>query len=184
MRATIPALVGAGVLAFSAMPRLAAARLPARQPVPAQTGPVVDRADVLDGATQEELARVCRQAQARDGGAAIHLQFLIVPRLGGEEIDAFSARVAKAWKLGAKGRENGVLVVWARDERLIRIEVGPALDHRFSPFQADRIIQDVMGRAFRDGRFGDGLLAGAREILKVIEGKPPSDDPPVDALRD
>jgi uncharacterized protein len=171
MRPAISLLLG-GLVAYTAVPGWTLARVSGRQAIPARTGAVVDGAGALEDADVAELSAFCKQAAS--GDAAVHLQFLTVPRLGGEDMDAFAERVARTWKLAQLGKSGGVLVVWARDERLIRIEVGGELLTRLPPFQTDRIIQDVMVRSFQNGRFGEGLLAGAKEIVRVL--RTPSDE--------
>lgn len=172
MRAALSLVLG-GLVAITVAPGRTLARASARQAIPARAGVVVDRAGALDEADLSALSAFCKEA-AGSGDPAVHLQFLTVPSLGGEDMDAFAERVARVWKLAKLGENGGVLVVWARDERLIRIEVGGELYTRLSPLQTDRIIQDVMARSFQAGRFGEGLLAGAKEIVRVLRA--PSDE--------
>jgi uncharacterized protein len=175
MRAALTLVLG-GLVALGVTPGRSLARAPARQAIPARAGAVVDRAGALEDADLSALAAFCKEAAA-SGDPAVHLQFLIVPSLGGEDMDAFAERVARVWKLAQLGKNGGVLVVWARDERLIRIEVGGELYTRLSPFQTDRIIQDVMARSFQAGRFGEGLLAGAKELVRVLRSPSDEGDP-------
>ena len=82
----------------------------AQVPVPQLTGPVVDTAGLLDASDRRRLEDLARSARARENGEGVQLQYLIVPTLGGEPIEDFSIRVAEAWKIGSKGRDNGILV--------------------------------------------------------------------------
>ncbi|HEX9241921.1 MAG TPA: TPM domain-containing protein, partial [Anaeromyxobacter sp.] len=97
-------------------------------PVPRLTGPVVDEARVLDASAQRRLADLARSARVREGGEGVQLQYLLVPSLEGEPIEEFSIRVAEAWRVGSRGKDNGLLVVVALQDRAFRIEVGGGLE--------------------------------------------------------
>lgn len=159
------------------MTALALAALLALAPglaVPALTGPVVDRAGLLSGAEARRLDDLARAARAGgEGGQAVQLQFLIVPSLEGDALEDFSIRVAEAWKLGTKGKDDGVLVVVARDDRKVRIEVGGGLEGQLTDAQASRIIRGVIAPAFREGRYGDGLYDAGLQILSATGSLPP-----------
>ncbi|HVP66704.1 MAG TPA: TPM domain-containing protein [Anaeromyxobacteraceae bacterium] len=140
--------------------------------VPPLSGPVVDRAGVLDAQWTARLERLCRAARALDGGNGPQLQYLIVKTLDGEPIESFSMRAAEAWKLGTKGKDNGVLVVVALEDRRVRIEVGGGVEGGLTDIQAGRIIRDTIAPAFREGRYGAGLYAAGRQILGFLGALP------------
>ena len=81
-------------------------------------------------------------------------------------------RVAEAWKLGSKGRDNGVLVTVARDERKVRIEVGGGLEGGLTDAQSARIIRETIAPAFKEGRYGDGLYGAGVQILGALGSLP------------
>jgi len=122
-----------------------------------------------DRAALEHLARTTR---AEDDGNGVQLQFLLVPSLEGEPIEDFSIRVAEAWKLGTKGQDNGLLFVVSRDDHRMRIEVGGGLEGKLPDVLAGRIVDGTLRPAFREGRFGAGLLDGAAQALAAIGGRP------------
>ncbi len=160
------------------MTALALAALLALAPglaVPELTGPVVDRAGLLSGAEARRLEQLARAARAGggEGGAAVQLQYLIVPSLEGDAIEDFSIRVAEAWKLGGAAKDDGVLVVVSRDDRKVRIEVGGGLEGQLTDAQAARIIRGAIAPAFRERRYGDGLYDAGLQILSATGSLPP-----------
>jgi len=164
-----PAPIAASLAAASlAAPRGARAEVP----VPALTGPVVDRAGLLDARWAGRLETLSRAARAREGGQGPQLQYLIVRTTDGESIEEFSMRVAEAWKIGTRGKDNGVLVVVAKDDRKVRIEVGGGIEGGLTDAQAGRIIRSTIAPAFREGRFGEGLYAAGQQILGALGALP------------
>ena len=161
------------------MTALALAALLALAPglaVPSLTGPVVDEAGLLSRAEARRLAQLAEAARAgggAEGGRGVQLQYLIVPSLEGDALEEFSIRVAERWKLGTKGKDDGVLVVVARDERKVRIEVGGGLEGLLTDAQASRIIRGAIAPAFREKRYGDGLLDAGLQILSATGSLPP-----------
>lgn len=97
---------------------------------------------------------------------------LTIPSLQGEDIEGFSIRVAESWKIGKKGFDNGVILLIARDNRKLRIEVGYGLEGILPDAIASRIIREVIVPRFRDGDFAGGIEAGVETILKVSRGEP------------
>ena len=150
-------------LALLALPLAAGAQLP----IPPLTGPVVDAAGLLDASAQRRLAELARSARARESGAGVQLQYLIVPSLEGEPIESFSIRVAEAWRLGTKGRDNGLLVTVAVKDRAFRIEVGGGLEGEIPDVLARRIGDQIIRPAFQAGRFGDGLYDAGAQLLTL-----------------
>jgi uncharacterized protein len=145
------------------LPALAAAEIP----VPPLSGPVVDTARLLDGRARQRLEDLTRSARSREGGAGVQLQYLIVPTLDGEAIEDFSIRVAEAWKLGTKGRDNGILVTVAIQDRRFRVEVGGGLEGEIPDVLARRIGDQIIKPAFQAGRFGDGLYDAGAQLLTL-----------------
>ena len=142
------------------------------QPVPALTGPVVNQSRVLSASDRETLEALARDTRAEDDGRGVQLQFLLVPSLGGEPVEDFSIRVAEAWKIGSKGADNGLLFVVATNDHQMRLEVGGGLEGKLPDVLADHIVEGILRPAFRQGRFGPGLLAGAQQALSILEVGP------------
>jgi len=97
---------------------------------------------------------------------------LTIPSLEGQVLEDFSMRVVEAWKLGDQDRDNGVLVLIARDDRKIRIEVGYGLEGVIPDVLAGRIIDNAMKPAFRDGDFSGGTLRAVELIDGLVRADP------------
>ncbi len=136
--------------------------------VPYLTGRVVDDAEILKPATRE---RVAAMAKAHEDKTTDQIAVLTVPTLDGESVEEFANRVFAAWKLGQKGRDNGVLVVVAPQDRKMRIEVGYGLEGTLTDVAASRIIRNVMTPAFKDGDFDRGIAGGVAAIVAQLEGQ-------------
>jgi len=103
----------------------------------------------------------------------VQLRFLVVPSLEGDALEDFSIRVAEAWKIGSAEKDDGVIVVVARDDRKVRIEVGNGLEGLLTDVQAARIIRGAVQPAFRAQRYGDGLYDAGLQILAATGSLPP-----------
>jgi uncharacterized protein len=136
--------------------------------VPYLTGRVVDNAEILKPATRE---RITALSKAHEDKTTDQVVVLTIPTLGGESVEEYANRVFTAWKLGQKGKDNGVLVVVAPQDRKMRIEVGYGLEGTLPDVAASRIIRNVMTPAFRANNFDDGIADGVAAIVAQLEGK-------------
>jgi len=136
--------------------------------VPYLTGRVVDNAEILKPATRERVAAL---AKAHEDKTTDQIAVLTVTTLGGESIEEYAGRVFAAWKLGQKGKDNGVLVVVAPQDHKMRIEVGYGLEGTLPDVAASRIIRNVMTPAFRNDNFDDGVAQGVEAIVAQLEGQ-------------
>ena len=100
------------------------------------------------------------------------IAILLVPSTQPESIEAYSIRVAEAWKLGRKGIDDGILVLVARNDRKLRIEVGRGLEWALPDVVAKRIIEETMLPRFRSGDYFGGLQDGVSQIKAIIAGEP------------
>jgi len=144
----------------------------AAREVPALTGPVVDEARLLDPRDGRRLEALSRAAWALPAGQRVQLQYLLVGSLGDEDIEGFASRAFEAYKLGDRDKDNGVLVVVAKDDRRVRIETGYGNEGALTDAQASRIIRNVLSPAFREGRYGDGLYQAGVAILTALDALP------------
>ncbi len=144
----------------------------AAAPIPPLTGPVVDRAGVLGADDVRRLEALARAAREAEGGNGVQLQYLVVRSLEGEPIEDYSIRVAEAWRIGTKGKDNGILVTVALDDRAVRIEVGGGLEGGLTDAQASRIIRGTIAPAFRERRYGDGLYDAGVQVLGAVGALP------------
>ena len=137
--------------------------------VPALTAPVTDLAGTLKPDQAAALdAKLRAFAQARGSQVAV----LIVPTTRPEEIEQYSIRVAEQWQIGRKKIDDGVLLLVAREDRRVRIEVGYGLEGALPDATANRIITEDIVPAFKRGDYYGGINTGVDRIMRVIEGEP------------
>ena len=132
---------------------------------PPLTGRVIDLARALSPEMHQNLEQ---KLAAFERNSSNQVVVLTVPSLQGDDIDQFSIRVAEAWKIGQKGRDNGVLLVIAKAERKVRIEVGMGLQGVLPDITAGRIIRDVMRPHLKSGNYDQGIADGVDSISKKI----------------
>jgi uncharacterized protein len=123
---------------------------------------VVDTARLLPLAEKDRLGAELRRYAEASGNQIV---ILTVPSLEGEDAAAFANKAARAWGVGAKSGNTGVLILVARAESRVRFEVGRGLEDRLTDVLSKRIQRDVTVPHFRAGRFGQGLL----ETVTAIE---------------
>jgi uncharacterized protein len=153
------------LLALCAMPALAQA--PSK--IPAFDSPVVDTTGTLDAATREQLEQQARALQQRKGS---QLQVLMIPSTQPEDIEAYAVRAFESFKLGRKGVDDGVLLVVAKDDRKVRIEVGYGLEGAIPDIAAGRVIQEYMVPKFRQGDYAGGVVDATAQLVRLVDGEP------------
>ncbi len=136
--------------------------------VPILTGPVVDLAGALSRSDQAKISASLLQFQRKYGS---QLQVLVVPKLEDETIESYSIKVVDEWKLGAKGKDNGVLLLVATEDRKVRIEVGRGLEGDLPDALAGRIIRTGIVPFFKQGQTGAGIVVGLGMIAESLGGK-------------
>ena len=154
------AVLFGGLLSFGAQAALA--------PVPALTAPVTDLTGTLTPEQTATLDQELRDFAARKGS---QIAILIVPSTAPEAIESYSIRVADAWKLGRKAQDDGVLLLVAKDDRAMRIEVGYGLEGAIPDAIAKRVIAETLTPSFRQGDYFAGLQAGVQQLMKLIDGE-------------
>lgn len=162
--ARLPGLLFVALWLFAA-----AALAQGLQVVPALAARVTDQTATLSAAERTALEARLAEFEARKGS---QLAVLIVPTTQPEAIEQYSIRVVDAWQLGRKGVDDGVLLLVAKADRAMRIEVGRGLEGAIPDAIAKRIIAEQITPYFRDGRFTDGLNAGIDAIIARIDGEP------------
>ena len=136
---------------------------------PALSGRVVDRAEMLDAQTE---ARLTEQLAAHEKTSGEQLVVVTLANLQGLPIEDFGYQLGRHWGIGQKGKDNGALLLVARDERKLRIEVGYGLEGRLTDAQSSVIINQVITPAFKSGNFAQGISDGVAAILQVLGGEP------------
>ncbi len=138
---------------------------------PSPTGYVNDFAQVLDPPARAALEQRLADYDRTTGN---EIAIAIFPNLGGQPIDDFTVRLEEAWKVGKRGKDNGVLLVVAIQERQVRIEVGYGLEQKITDADAGSIIRNVIAPAFRAGQYGQGLDAAVGQIMRLIGAPSPA----------
>ncbi len=136
--------------------------------VPPLVGRVVDQTGTLSSGDVATLNQTLRSFEARKGS---QIAVLIVPTTDGEAIEQFSLRVAETWKIGRKKIDDGALIVVAKNDRHLRIEVGYGLEGALTDVTSKRIIDEVITPKFKSGDFAGGVSAGVNRIIRVIDGE-------------
>jgi uncharacterized protein len=136
--------------------------------VPPLSGRVVDQTGTLTSGDIASLTQTLRDFEARKGS---QLAVLIVPTTAPETIEQYSIRVAEAWKVGRKKIDDGAILVVAKDDRKLRIEVGYGLEGSLNDVTSKRIIDEIITPKFRSGDFAGGISAGIDRIIRVIDGE-------------
>ena len=147
---------------------------PPRLPVPKLTARVTDLTGTLTAEQQSSLEDKLRAFEARKGA---QIAVLVLPSTDPEDIVTYSDRVAHNWKLGRAKVDDGALLIVAKNDRELRIEVGRALEGPLTDLTAHRIISDTIVPLFRQGDFYGGINAGLDQIIRIVDGEPlPSPD--------
>jgi len=109
---------------------------------------------------------------AFEAGKGSQIAVLIVATTQPEDIAQFGIRVADAWKIGRKGVDDGVILIVAKDDRKLRLEVGYGLEGVIPDAVAKRVTSEIIKPYFKAGDFAGGIDAGVSQLIKLIEGEP------------
>jgi uncharacterized protein len=167
--------IGAAILlaAIAAGPAFAAAWDAPKdglRPVPALAARVTDLTHTLSDPERQALEAKLADWESRTTN---QLAVLIVPTTAPETIEEYSIRVADAWKIGQKNKDNGAIFLVAKDDKRMRIEVGYGFEGVLTDVTSRRIIGETVAPYFKQGQFAAGINAGVDRIIEVVsEGKP------------
>lgn len=137
--------------------------------IPPLTSRVTDLTSTLDAQRRDALEQKLAAFEAAKGS---QIAVLIVPTTQPEAIEQYSIRVVEQWKLGRKGVDDGALLLVAKDDRKMRLEVGRGLEGAVPDAVAKRITADIIAPYFKKGDFAGGITAGVERLIKVVEGEP------------
>jgi len=136
--------------------------------VPPLRSHVTDLAGMISPQVKLRLEQALGEFERSD---STQIAILTIPSLEGENLETFSLKVATTWGLGQKPQDNGALLLVARDERRIRIEVGYGLEGRLTDLLTGRIIDHEMTPRFKSGDFDGGFLAGTAAMIEAVRGE-------------
>ena len=137
--------------------------------VPPLTGRVSDQTATLSAEQKASLEQTLQEFESRKGS---QIAVLIVPTSAPETIEQYAIRVADKWKLGRKKIDDGAILVVAKDDRTLRIEVGYGLEGALNDATSKRIISETITPRFKQGDFNGGITAGVEQMIRVIDGEP------------
>jgi uncharacterized protein len=132
---------------------------------------VNDYAGVLTPQERETLEARCRELRQKTGA---QLAVVTLKSLAGGQIDDFAVKLFERWQVGQKGKDNGVLLLVAIDDRKARIETGYGLEPILPDALAGHILNEQLFPAFRQQKYYDGLLAAVNRIIDVVERNEPA----------
>lgn len=136
--------------------------------VPKLTGYVNDYAGMISAQTKPSLEEQLQEFEKSD---STQIVVVTIPSLQGEVLEDFSIKVAEAWKIGQQGKDNGIILLIAKEERKIRIEVGRGLEGKLTDLASGRIIDQVIKPSFKSGDFDGGISAGVSALIQVTRGE-------------
>ncbi|HEU4646857.1 MAG TPA: TPM domain-containing protein [Burkholderiales bacterium] len=119
-----------------------------------------------------EIAALEKTLEAFEASKGSQLAVLLVATTAPETIEQYALRVAEQWKLGRKKVDDGALLVVAKADRTLRIEVGYGLEGALNDATSKRIISETIVPRFQQGDFHGGIAAGVSQIIRVIDGEP------------
>lgn len=137
--------------------------------VPELSRRVTDLTATLSAGQQATLENTLAAFEAKKGSQIV---VLIVPTTEPEDIAQFGIRVAEKWKIGRAKVDNGVIMIVAKNDRELRIEVGYGLEGAIPDAVAKRVIAEVITPYFKAGDFNGGIDAGVQQLMRLIEGEP------------
>jgi uncharacterized protein len=146
-----------------------AGQLRAQQPIPPLTERVTDLTGTLAAPEREALERKLAEFEARKGS---QIAVLMVPTTAPEAIEAYALRVAEAWQIGRGEIDDGIVLLIAKDDRKLRIEVGYGLEGAVPDALAKRIISERIVPRFYEGDFAGGVTDGVDALIALVDGEP------------
>ena len=136
--------------------------------VPALTAHVIDTTGTLDAEQTQQLESKLTTFEQSNGSEVV---VLMVPTTQPEDIASYANRVASTWKIGRKEVGDGLLLIVAKDDRRVRIEVARTLEGAIPDLMASRVINQAITPLFKQGNFAGGVDAGVNQILALIKGE-------------
>ena len=136
--------------------------------VPQLRGYVNDYGNLISPSMEADLTSKLKSFEASD---STQLVVLTVPSLEGEPIEDYGIKVAEAWKIGQKGKDNGILFIVSRQERKMRVEVGRGLEGRLTDLMAGRIVDLVVKPIFQQGNYDEGFRVGVDALIGATRGE-------------
>jgi uncharacterized protein len=130
-----------------------------------------DRVNDLAGVlTPDQISGLDSKLQSFETTDSTQIAVLIIPSLEGDSLEDYSIRVAEAWKIGKKGRDNGAILLVSTGDRAVRIEVGYGLEGKLTDLRTGQIIRNEIIPRFRQGDYYAGIDAGVTAVIETVRG--------------
>lgn len=128
---------------------------------------VIDLTHTLDTSTQQRLTEQLADLEQRKGA---QIAVMLLPTTGDADLETFTTQLFRAWKLGRKGIDDGILLLVVKDDRTVRIEVGYGLEGVVTDLLSHRIIEEQLNPAFRQGDYAGGVQRAVDALTVLVEG--------------
>lgn len=136
--------------------------------------PIIDQTESL---ANEDIDRIAQLINAERQKRSFQIGVLMIPTLGSDDsLEEYSLKVARQWGIGDKKKSNGVLLLIAKNDRKMRIEVGNGMEGSLTDARASQIIRNTIAPKFRSGDYAGGVEAGVKRIIDAAEGRNLSDN--------
>ena len=136
--------------------------------------PIIDQTESL---ANEDIDRIAQLINAERQKKSFQIGVLMIPTLGSDDsLEEYSLKVARQWGIGDKKKSNGVLLLIAKNDRKMRIEVGNGMEGSLTDARASQIIRNTIAPKFRSGDYAGGVEAGVKRIIDAAEGRNLSDN--------
>ena len=135
--------------------------------------PIIDQTESL---ANEDIDRIAQLINVERQKKSFQIGVLMIPTLGSDDsLEEYSLKVARQWGIGDKKKSNGVLLLIAKNDRKMRIEVGNGMESSLTDARASQIIRNTIAPKFRSGDYAGGVEAGVKRIIDAAEGRNLSD---------
>ena len=136
--------------------------------------PIIDQTESL---ANEDIDRIAQLINAERQKKSFQIGVLMISTLGSDDsLEEYSLKVARQWGVGDKKKSNGVLLLIAKNDRKMRIEVGNGIEGSLTDARASQIIRNTIAPKFRSGDYAGGVEAGVKRIIDAAEGRNLSDN--------
>lgn len=147
-------------------------RAASQPPIPAAPSlakPVIDQTSTL---TEQQIDAIAARITETRGQKDYQLGVLMIKTLDGYPIEDYAIKVAREWGIGQKDKNNGILLLIAKDDRRMRIEVGSGLEGDLTDVQSSHVINDVIAPDFKKGEYYTGIYKGVDSLSALVQGQP------------
>lgn len=141
---------------------------PAIPAKPNLDSPIIDQTKTL---SQEQITAIAKRIQETRTEKSYQIGILMIASLDGYPIEEYSIKVAREWGIGEKDKNNGILLLIAKDDRRMRIEVGSGLEGDLTDLQSSHVIDDVIAPEFKEGNYYQGIYKGVESMSALVQGQ-------------